>query len=311
MIPRVFLQWTGEQAIIDIFHQQHIGRIYKVSIIRTPGTKKRGYPIYQAFLYFSAWYENEIAYHFQQRIFGHRGQARVVYDDPWFWVVFENTKRRLSNNDKRLMRLGAQDYQNEEAADALDQRVRSLENWQQAQEIQMEQQAERAEELMERQQRLEERQQKMHAHLNELAEVLINYHTRSLEETAIQVAEAALADAAPAAALAPAPALAAAPAAAAPAFVLSAAAPAFVFSPPRANEPRMLSTLSEEFVMMTIGAELALTETAINVAESALYEDRVQQWNSFCSDPEDDVAVVPQWNGNEYNKNDYFPGEDW
>jgi hypothetical protein len=279
MIPRVFLQWTGEQAIIDIFHQQHIGRIYKVSIIRTPGTKKRGYPIYQAFLYFSAWYENEIAYHFQQRIFGHRGQARVVYDDPWFWVVFENTKRRLSNNDKRLIRLGAQDYQNEEAADAVEERVRSLENWQQAQEVQMEQQAERAEELMERQQRLEERQQKMHAHLNELAEVLINYHTRSLEETAIQVAEAALADEP------------------APAFVLSAAAPAFVFSPPRANEPRLLSTLSEEFVMRTIGAELALTETAISVAEAALYED--------------DDDVVPQWNGNEYNKNDYFPGEDW
>jgi hypothetical protein len=114
MIPRVFPQWIDEQKIIDIFHQQHIGRVYKVSITRLPEQKKRNYPIYQAFIYFSAWYETDIAFNFQQRIFGPRAQARVVYDDPWFWVVFENTNRRLSNNDKRLIRIAYQTYLNEQ-----------------------------------------------------------------------------------------------------------------------------------------------------------------------------------------------------
>jgi hypothetical protein len=128
MIPRVFPQWIDEEKIIDIFHQQHLGRVYKVSIIRMPDSKKRSYPIYQAFIYFSAWYETEIAYNFQQRIFGPRAQARVVYDDPWFWVAFENKKHRLSNNDKRMIRLGYQTYLNEQEMLAQDERIRQLEN---------------------------------------------------------------------------------------------------------------------------------------------------------------------------------------
>jgi hypothetical protein len=129
MIPRVFPQWIDEQTIIDIFHQQHLGRVYKVSIIRVPDSKKRSFPIYKAILYFSAWYDNTIAYHFQQRIFGAKKQARVVYDDPWYWVVFENKTRRLSNNDKRLMRLGYQAYLHEQVIAEQDKRIQDLEEF--------------------------------------------------------------------------------------------------------------------------------------------------------------------------------------
>jgi len=132
MIPRVFPQWIDEEKIIEIFDKQHLGRVYKVSIIRMPDSKKRSYPIYQAYVYFSAWYDNEIAYNFQQRIFGAKAQARVVYDDPWFWVVFENTKKRLSNNDKRIMRLGYQAYMHEQAIIDQDQRITQLEERQEA-----------------------------------------------------------------------------------------------------------------------------------------------------------------------------------
>ena len=128
MIPRVFPQWTDEQKIIDVFHKQQLGRVYKVSVIRMPDIKKRGIPIYQAFVYFSAWYENTIAYNFQQRILGEKKQARVVYDDPWYWVVFENKKRRLSNNDKRIMRLGYQTYVAEQYMLEQDERIQRLEN---------------------------------------------------------------------------------------------------------------------------------------------------------------------------------------
>ena len=129
MIPRVFPKWIDEQKIIDIFHQQHIGRVYKVSIIRMPDSKKRSYPIYQAFVYFTAWYENEIAFNFQQRIYGPKAQARVVYDDPWYWVAFENTKRRLSNNDKRIIRMGYQAYLQEQEIIEQDKRICQLEEY--------------------------------------------------------------------------------------------------------------------------------------------------------------------------------------
>lgn len=107
MIPRVFPQWVDEETIVKIFHEQHIGNVYKVSIIRQPDGRRGNYPIYKAFIYFNAWYKNEIAFNFQERIVNKR-ETRVVYDDPWYWVVFKNTEERLSNNDMRIMRLGNQ-----------------------------------------------------------------------------------------------------------------------------------------------------------------------------------------------------------
>jgi len=125
VIPRVFPQWVDEEKIITIFRQQQIGIISKVSIVRMPDTSGTGpsgtgpsgtdktHPIYKAYLYFSVWFENIITENFQKRIYGKDKQARVVYDDPWFWTVFENTERvKLSKNDKRLMRLSAEIYKN-------------------------------------------------------------------------------------------------------------------------------------------------------------------------------------------------------
>jgi hypothetical protein len=312
MIPRVFLQWTDEQAIIDIFHQQHLGRIYKVSIIRTPGTKKRGYPIYQAFIYFSAWYENEIAYNFQQRIFGHRAQARVVYDDPWFWVAFENTKRQLSNNDKRLMRVGFQAYLNEEKSEQLEQRISSLENQQEAQKQQESELQAQLEDLNQSVNDLELRvEQFVSQMLTNIQEPVFTEEEDALVETATSVAEAVLVE----------------PIIPSPVFVM-----------PTGNEPRVRNwnNITEEFATMTLGEELALTETAINVAEAALSEeeesdDIVPSWMSLpydCDDYDDDMEeddtldahAPPQWNsyiddvnrdGISYNKRDYFAGEDW
>ena len=87
IIPRVFPQYIDEQGMIDTFEQQKLGRVYKVNMIHMNSeSRRRGHPMYKAIVYFSAWYDNVIAYNFQQRIFN-QGDARVVYDDPWFWKV--------------------------------------------------------------------------------------------------------------------------------------------------------------------------------------------------------------------------------
>jgi hypothetical protein len=128
VIPRVFPQWVDEATIVKIFRDQQIGIISKVSIVRTSetgtsetGTSETGktYPIYKAYLYFSVWFENIIAENFQKRIYGKTKQARVVYDDPWFWTVFKNHERvKLSNIDKRQMRLSAEIYKNKQFVQA-------------------------------------------------------------------------------------------------------------------------------------------------------------------------------------------------
>ena len=225
MIPRVFPHWTDEQKIIDIFHQQQLGRVYKVSIVRAPDSKKRSFPIYQAFIYFSAWYENTIAYNFQQRIYGAKAQARVVYDDPWYWVVFENTKRRLSNNDKRIMRLGYQAYLQEQVSAEQEQRI----------------------------QHLEDMLQKFPA----------------------------------------VPTSGAVPSEAVPSEAASEAATSGAATSEAATSEAHLSwnNLSESFAMDTLGQELNLTETALSVAEAALYEESPMDisFNSV------ETGNVPSW----------------
>lgn len=113
VIPRVFPQWVDEGKMIKIFRDQQIGIISKVSIVSMPKEKGRKHPIYKAYLYFSVWFENIISQNFQDRIYGKARQARVVYDDPWYWTVFENTEcLKLSKEDKRLMRVSAEIYKN-------------------------------------------------------------------------------------------------------------------------------------------------------------------------------------------------------
>ncbi len=127
-IPRVFPQYVDEQQMIDIFDRQHLGRVYKVNMIHMKGeSRRRGHPMYKAIVYFSAWYDNIIAYNFQQRIFNN-GDARVVYDDPWFWVAMENKEQRLSNNDKRIMRVAYQNYINEQKLEKMSISINIMEN---------------------------------------------------------------------------------------------------------------------------------------------------------------------------------------
>jgi len=113
VIPRVFPQWVDEAKMIKIFRDQQIGIISKVSIVSMPKEKGRKHSVYKAYLYFSVWFENIISQNFQDRIYGKVRQARVVYDDPWYWTVFENTEcLKLSKEDKRLMRVSAEIYKN-------------------------------------------------------------------------------------------------------------------------------------------------------------------------------------------------------
>ena len=111
IIPRVFPQWIDEEKIVKVFLDLRIGNVYKVDIVRMKNTGKN-HPIYKAFIYFANWFDNQIAYNIQQRIYGPNKQARVVYDDPWYWTLFENTSPRQSQELKSALRLHRIHYEN-------------------------------------------------------------------------------------------------------------------------------------------------------------------------------------------------------
>ena len=108
MIPRVFPQWINESNIKQIFLEQQIGIIFKVIIVRMKDTDPKC-PIYKAYIFFSVWFDNIIAKNFQTRLYD-QGQARVVYDDPWFWTIFINSEMVLSKSENHLIRLNKEHY---------------------------------------------------------------------------------------------------------------------------------------------------------------------------------------------------------
>jgi hypothetical protein len=83
-IPRVFKNITGKR-ISAIFHSLRIGQVRSVNFI--PKVGKQGH-YNSVSIHFDYWYDNVAARNFQEKVITNK-EARVVYDDPWFWIVQE------------------------------------------------------------------------------------------------------------------------------------------------------------------------------------------------------------------------------
>jgi hypothetical protein len=66
----------NDLAVVD-----HIDRVTK--------TDKNGKQYDSVYVHFTHWFESPEVARFQQSVIDKKG--RIVYDDPWFWQVFENT----------------------------------------------------------------------------------------------------------------------------------------------------------------------------------------------------------------------------
>ena len=84
-IARVYANITPS-FIINVFEDKiRFGKIRSVRIEKIPHSKNN----YSAIIQFESWNETVVTTNFQTRIFK-QGFARVVHDDPWFWIVMEN-----------------------------------------------------------------------------------------------------------------------------------------------------------------------------------------------------------------------------
>jgi len=83
-IPRVFKN-IGGKRIEGIFNSLRIGKVRAVNF--TPKVGKHGH-YNSVSIHFDYWYDNVAARNFQQRVIEGK-EARIVYDDPWFWTVQE------------------------------------------------------------------------------------------------------------------------------------------------------------------------------------------------------------------------------
>jgi hypothetical protein len=87
-IPYVFVNIT-EARVANVFLSNGYGEVHHVDFV--PKTDKNGKHYNSAYVHFNHWFDSPTVVNFQERVTSPDKDARVVYDDPWFWIVLENT----------------------------------------------------------------------------------------------------------------------------------------------------------------------------------------------------------------------------
>jgi len=98
-IPHVYSNITSE-SIIKAFHESDIGEVKRVDLVAKMNDKGERYNT--AYIHFNNWYQNTTALNFYERVVDPNKQARLVYDDPWFWIVLENATKKHNPSVPRM-----------------------------------------------------------------------------------------------------------------------------------------------------------------------------------------------------------------
>ena len=100
-IPHVFSNISCEK-IIKTFESLGLGRVAKVDLVLKMGNTSE-YNV--AYIHFEYWYNTDAARNFQDRVKNPDKEARIVYDDPWYWIVLENKSRKIATGSRRKERI--------------------------------------------------------------------------------------------------------------------------------------------------------------------------------------------------------------
>ena len=110
-IPHVFGNITKE-FMMKTIEFQGLGKVSHIDFVEKMG--KNGKTYNTAFVHFDYWNDNITSTHFQERVKDVNKEARVVYNDPWFWACFEN-KGKKQVPGERKERINLNDlYENNE-----------------------------------------------------------------------------------------------------------------------------------------------------------------------------------------------------
>jgi hypothetical protein len=96
-IPHVFSNISVEK-IIKTFESLGLGRVKKVDLVLKMGNTGE---YNAAYIHFEYWYNTDAARNFQDRVKNPDKEARLVYDDPWYWIVLENKSRKIASGSRK------------------------------------------------------------------------------------------------------------------------------------------------------------------------------------------------------------------
>jgi len=107
-IPHVFANVT-KKTVMDTFEDQGLGKVKEIDFVEK--MDKNGKIYKTAFVHFECWYDSIITRNFQERVKNPDKEARIVYNDPWFWACFEN-KGKKHIPGERKERINLHDFSN-------------------------------------------------------------------------------------------------------------------------------------------------------------------------------------------------------
>jgi hypothetical protein len=90
-IPHVFPNFTREY-IANIFQLIGLGRVDHVDLVAKQD--KSGKMYNAAYVHFAEWFDCPATENFQERVLNPDKEARIVHDDPWYWIVLENKAKK-------------------------------------------------------------------------------------------------------------------------------------------------------------------------------------------------------------------------
>ena len=123
-IPRVFANIPDEK-IVKTFEYLDLGKVDKMDVKYRTGVD--GTTFKMVFIHFKEWYSNSAALHFRERVENPGVDAKLVYDDPWHWIVLPN-KSAHADTSKNMPMLSNSDFNLEKCFMRIDDMEKELNN---------------------------------------------------------------------------------------------------------------------------------------------------------------------------------------
>jgi hypothetical protein len=96
-IPHIFANYTKDM-VAKAFEILNIGKINHIDFI----TKMSASGEYNAaYIHFDHWFDTIAARNFQSKVLDSTKEARLMYEDPWYWIVLENKARKFTPGDRK------------------------------------------------------------------------------------------------------------------------------------------------------------------------------------------------------------------
>ncbi len=98
-IPRIFGNIT-EEMIKSTFEKSRIGKVNHVDIVSKLDSKFN--PYFCAYVHFDYWFDNVASKNFYENVLNPEKEAKIFYNDPWYWKVYENKSTKQIVNGRKI-----------------------------------------------------------------------------------------------------------------------------------------------------------------------------------------------------------------